>query len=48
LRYVGVDNTTEAAAATSAINGDTITDVENVTNFQAELKMPDDKFYLRF
>jgi hypothetical protein len=38
----------EAAPPTSAINGDTMTDVKNITNFQAELKKPDDKFYLRF
>jgi hypothetical protein len=50
LRYVGVDNMKEAAATAPnlAINRDTMTDVQNIRNFQAELKMPDDKFYLRF
>jgi len=38
----------ETAAPTLAINGDTMTDVKNVTNFQAELNKPDDKFYRRF
>jgi len=33
-----------AAAPTLAINGDTMTDVKNITNFQAELKKPEDKF----
>jgi hypothetical protein len=37
-----------AAAPNLAINGDTMTDVKNITNFQAEFKKPDDKFYLRF
>jgi len=33
----------EAAAPNLTINGDTMTDIKNITNFQTELNKPEEK-----
>jgi hypothetical protein len=45
---LSVDNMKETAVPNLAINGDNMTDVQNITNSHAELKRPNDKFYLIF